>query len=550
MTGFQLTGLRLGRLAATAVAAGLMLWTAVSQGGLSDCVDAACRITSPDGSRGTGCVFEIQHGMVYVLTAAHVIGQSPSVECEFWSQGHQSQPLGGRVTARSAAADAAIITLPEAAFAGRLPAAIPLAPRGSTLRPGQTLASVGCANGGWSTAWKGHVLECRDDELRFVPVPANGRSGSALFDAESQQIVGVVRARTGDSSAGIATPLVAIYRAFDGPARGAAAPQGTAERGALQPVQCGPNGCPAGGVPAPNPGEHFALPYRQNVERQIDGLKNSSGPWPTLPPPPAAAPPPAPAAVPQGPDPATTQALGELGRAVDRNASDVQQLRDQVLPRAIDQAVRPLGERISAIDQTVKPLGEKISAIDSALKPLSEKLSAVDAAVQPLERIKERLDADIAGGGLRGKLAQHIEDLASGKLESNDPKLRLILITLIVVAVAGAAVFLVIRGHQAASSLSGIVTQAKAVVDAVAAKAPLLAPVATGLDSVGNLILKQLSSLQSQQAAPTAAPAAITVHAASTTPVAGTPAASAAAPAAASPAPAAPAAPAAPTAAH
>jgi hypothetical protein len=507
MTGFELSALRVCRTAATAVAAGLALWTAgISQGALSDCVDAACRITAPDGSRGTGCVFEIQHGVVYVLTAAHVVGQSPTVECEFWCQGHQSQPLAGRVTARSAAADAAIIALPDAAFAGRLPAAIPLAPRNCTLRPGQPLASVGCANGGWSTAWKGHLLDCRDDELRFVPVPANGRSGSALCDGDGQQIIGLVRARTGDDSAGIATPLTTIYRAFDSPARTAAGPQ----RGAPpQPVQCGPYGCPAGGAtPSPGPGEYHLLPFRQNLERQIDGLKNSGGPWPTLPSPPAAAPQPAPAVCPQGADPATVQALGDLGRAVQRNAGDIQQLHDEILPKAIDQAIKPLGEKVSAIDQAVKPLGEK--------------LSAVDAAVKPLERIKERLDADIAGGGLRGKLAQHIEDLASGTAESGDPKLRLILITLAVVGAAGAILFMIIRGHHAASSLAGVVTQAKAAVDAVAAKNPALLPVATGLDTVGNLILKQLSALQSQQPspAPAAAPVASPAPAAAPPPAA------------------------------
>ena len=507
MTGFKLSVLRVCRMAATAVAAGLALWTAgISRGAISDCVDATCRITAPDGSRGTGCVFEIQRGVVYVLTAAHVVGQSSAVECEFWCRGHQSQPLGGRVTARSAAADAAIIALPEAAFAGRLPAAIPLAPRNSTLHPGQPLTSVGCANGGWSTAWKGHLLDCRDDELRFVPVPANGRSGSALFDGDGQQIVGLVRARTGDDSAGIATPLSTIYRAFDSPARTAAGPEKIPDRGAPpQPVQCGPYGCPAGGAtPAPAPGEYHLLPFRQNLERQIDGLKSSGGPWPTLPSPPPAAPPPAPAVSPQGPDPATVQALGDLGRAVQRNAGDLQQLRDEILPKAIDQAIKPLGEKVSAIDQVVKPLGEK--------------LTAVDAAVKPLERIKERLDADIAGGGLRGKLAQHIEDLASGTPESGDSKLRLILITLAVVGAAGAILFLIIRSHQAASSLAGVVTQAKAAVDAVAAKNPLLAPVATGLDSVGNLILKQLSGLQSQQPSP--APAAAAAPVASPAPAA------------------------------
>ncbi|MGD0897653.1 MAG: trypsin-like peptidase domain-containing protein [Thermoguttaceae bacterium] len=495
MTGSKLAVSRVCWIAAIIAAMGLLFWTAgIARGGISECVDATCRVTAPDGGRGTGCVFEIQRGAVYVLTAAHVVGEAPSVECEFWRQGHQSQPLVGRVTARSTAADAAIVAVAEAAFAGRLPAAVPLAPRTSAVRPGQTLASVGCANGAWSTAWKGHALGCRDGELRFVPVPANGRSGSALFDAEGQEIIGLVQARTGDNSEGIAATVQSIYRAFDAPgsSRGFSAAKGPLPQ---KLVQCGPGGCPLGGATPGSPqgqGIYRLLPYRQNLDRQVEGLKNSGGPWPTLPLPPAAAPPPVPAA-PAGPDLSTVQALGELGRAAERNAGDLRQLRDEVLPRAIDQAVKPMAEKISAIDQTVKPMVEKISAID--------------AAVKPLEQIKDRLDADIAAGGLKGKLAQRIEDLASGKTETGDPHLRLILITLGVAGVAAAIAFKIIRDHQGTSALGSLVTHAKTAVDATAAKVPALAPAAAGLDAVGSLILNQLNALQSR-AAPVATPAA------------------------------------------
>jgi S1-C subfamily serine protease len=493
MTGSKLAVSRVGWIAALAAVLSLVVWTAgIARGAISECVDATCRITSPDGSRGTGCVFEIQGGVVYVLTVAHVVGDASSVVCEFWREGHQSQPLEGRVAARATAADVAVVAVPEAVFAGRLPAAVPLAPRHCAVRPGQTLASVGCANGAWSTAWKGHVLDCRGDELQFVPPPANGRSGSALFDADGQHILGLVRARTADSSTGIATPIETIYQALDAPASSTAklpdgVRAGTAgSAGPSQPVQCGPNGCPLGGpAPSPAPGYHL-LPYRQNLDHQIDGLKNPGGPWPTLPVPPAAVPQPVPAA-PLGPDPATAQALGELGRATERNAGEIRQLRDEALPKAIDQAIRPIGEKISAID----------------------------AAVQPLERIKTRLDEDIAAGGLKGRLAQHIEDLAEGKAESHDPKLRLILITMAIAGGVGLLIFLVVRQHQAAGSLAGVVTQAKAAVDAVAAKAPVLAPAATGLDAIGNLLLKQLAALQGQPAAAApAAPAAATAAAA------------------------------------
>ena len=191
-------------------------WGALApHGAISDGLEATCRITAPDGSCGTGCAFDRDNGRIYVLTAAHVVGDGSAVRCEFWKQGHQSQPLPGEVVARSKVADAAIVAVPETAFGGRLPTLIPLAPRDYIVRPGETLASVGCANGAWSTGWKGHALGYDGGDLRFVPTPANGRSGSAIFDAEGRRILGIVRARTGDNAEGIATSLQAIYQAFD-----------------------------------------------------------------------------------------------------------------------------------------------------------------------------------------------------------------------------------------------------------------------------------------------------------------------------------------------
>ena len=159
---------------------------------VENCIDATCRITTPDGARGSGCVFEISGGQVYVLTAAHVVDKHSAVACEFWREGHQSSPLAGRVLARldQPHIDAAIVAVDATLFGGRLPAVIPVAPRDTILAPGTTISSVGCARGSWSSGWKGHVLGYQGTDLAFVPAPADGRSGSAVFDAEGKQIVG------------------------------------------------------------------------------------------------------------------------------------------------------------------------------------------------------------------------------------------------------------------------------------------------------------------------------------------------------------------------
>jgi len=288
-------GLMVYWLVAVAAVALLTLWAArVSHGAMADCIDATCRITAPDGGRGTGCVFEISQGRVYVLTAAHVVGRAGAVQCEFWRHGHQSEPLPGVVIARADddQCDAAVVMLAESQFGGVLPTAVPLAPRDYVAGPGETITSVGCASGAWSTGWKGHVLGYQGSDLHFVPAPANGRSGSAVFDADGTKIIGLLRARTGDNAQGIATAVQNLYRAFDGKTGGGR--RDSASRSAALPgtsrAEASPVQCPGGNCPAPAP---YLLPYRYREQfrnQPQPGPPGSQVPqpsqpvWPTLPP--------------------------------------------------------------------------------------------------------------------------------------------------------------------------------------------------------------------------------------------------------------------------
>ncbi len=263
----------------------VLLWAAVvasaapAAAAISDCIDATCRITEPGGGRGTGCVFEIGQDRVYVLTAAHVVGKSQQVECDFWRAGHQSRPLIGQVVSRDEQADAAIVALGRGAFGAMLPPAIPVAHRGFLLRPGDAILSVGCAGGSWSTGFRGHVLGYQGMDLHFVPGPANGRSGSAIFDAAGEQIVGVLRARSIDDSRGIATSVQGLYRAFG--------VSGSASGKAPSAAAANSTQCPGGNCPVP---PHL-FPYRREMDqrlRKLEGQPPQASPWPTLPSPTAA----------------------------------------------------------------------------------------------------------------------------------------------------------------------------------------------------------------------------------------------------------------------
>lgn len=270
-----------------------------AEASLADCIDATCRISAPDGSRGTGCAFEKSQGYVFVLTAAHVVGGHGSVECEFWRQGHQSIPLTAKVIVRSQTIDAAVVSLPLSAFGGLAPTCVPIAPQDYRLAEGDTVTSVGCASGAWATGWKGHVLGYANLSLCFMPPPADGRSGSALFDARGEKIVGLIWGRQDEERRGYAVTVENLYRGLNFRQTGS----GWVHRPlplltVVEPSQCGPGGCTPGQL----------LPYRryqeqrqQDRDRRLDQLdldlrlRPGGGIWPTLPPqaqPPQTQPPP------------------------------------------------------------------------------------------------------------------------------------------------------------------------------------------------------------------------------------------------------------------
>ena len=255
---------------------------ATAKASLDDCVEATARITAADGSTGTGCVFLREQGKLYLLTNAHVAGTSVGdyVDVEFWKEGFPSQKILGRNVwvsyHESASRDIAIVEVEESALGGVLPGIVPIAADGSPQQY-ETITSVGCANGAWPTAWHGHV-EARVDELgsvvHFQPPPAGGRSGSAIFDAAGEKIIGLIAWRAADDSHGIAMTLDELHAALRGEPPAAIGHQRSAiskrvrlgewiggsrrlRRGGtgLATTECGPFGCfPRGGGGGQAPG--------------------------------------------------------------------------------------------------------------------------------------------------------------------------------------------------------------------------------------------------------------------------------------------------------
>ena len=249
------------------VIGGLLLLAALAtaaRGSLADCYDATCRISAGQGQQrnlGTGCAFNDARGHICVLTCAHLVEKYPTVLCEFFTGGHKSQPLAGRVIAKDTATDSAIVVIPRASFGGRLPTIIPLAPRDYMPKQSATLSSVGCPGASWATAWRGHCRGYFGHRMAFFPPPADGRSGSAIFDGEGTMIVALLFGRATDDSQGMATPVGLLDRVY-------------VNRVSWRPTQCAGRECQV-------------LPWNKKPPQQPQTINV----WPTAPQTPVDAPP-------------------------------------------------------------------------------------------------------------------------------------------------------------------------------------------------------------------------------------------------------------------
>jgi hypothetical protein len=389
----------------------LTLWAArVSQGAISDCIDATCRVTTAKGSTGTGCAFERNQGYLYVLTAAHVVENAQQVRCEFWHAGHQSAPITGKVISKSDRCDGAIIAIPEGSFEGVLPAVIPLAEPKDTVKAKGTITSVGCSQGAWSTSWKGHVLGYTGSDMIFIPPPCNGRSGSAVFDADGKKILGVIRARAADDSYGIATPVGLFYQAFSGKVN--ALPP-ISDKGRT-PVQCPGGNCPApqdqyasppgylGGL-LPSPFRKEQIEHDRQQDRRLGGLERV---WPTLPgiqAPEASKP-----SVDLGP---TNEKLDKLATLLSTYIEEQKKAKESTPPAPV-------------VDEAAKKTAEEAKAKAEAAQQEVQKASA--AAIAETKAVKEEVaerTSKLAGVldkilGDQNTLSQRIEDrLAKVKAE-------------------------------------------------------------------------------------------------------------------------------------
>lgn len=285
---------------------------------------ATCRLYQGGGA-GSGCCYHADARYLYVLTNAHVAGsRGAQVRAVFNAAGYESPAVAGRTIFASAAPlDVAVVAI-ERDRLRVLPPLVPLAPRDYTLPAGAPIASAGCQHAEWAKGFWGHATRVDAERFHFRPVAQRGQSGSAVFDAECQQIVGLVTWT--DDAEGIAQSIAQIHAALDAASASAATlppsaaprsvaltvarPAPLAELAPIQrppigrpspQVQCPPWGCPPAQPPSAQRPPAQPTPRDDNTAPPVAPDQNPYNPWDDLRPPVAPA---QPAPTPAEPSPA------------------------------------------------------------------------------------------------------------------------------------------------------------------------------------------------------------------------------------------------------
>ena len=167
---------------------------------------ATVRIFARDGSLGSGSVYSKTDSEVLILTNAHVAGGNrASVKVEFWYQGRLSKKVPGVVVksllSNRTDHDYAVVSIKAEDLGSYFDVLTPIPLAEAAFNPDfSKLFSAGCPQGTWQTHWIGHGTENLGQQaVKFVPMPANGRSGSAIYQVlENGGIVqvGVITYRT------------------------------------------------------------------------------------------------------------------------------------------------------------------------------------------------------------------------------------------------------------------------------------------------------------------------------------------------------------------
>jgi hypothetical protein len=228
----------------------ILLWLAgLCWAGQVECASATCRVIC-FGSMGSGVAITTgTDETIYVLTNRHVVGLvQRKASCEFFRGTPAETKAIGTVAAVSRSYDLATIAIPISQFSKGLPYTIPLALQSPSV--GDRVITHGFPHGRGPTAFQSIVKSYSGSTFTFDRAPAGGRSGSGIFDADANYVVGVLSHR--GVGWGMGQNLDAIYTFLAWPKTAstiecsdvdAAEEARIFRRYQSPPKQCPPGGC-------------------------------------------------------------------------------------------------------------------------------------------------------------------------------------------------------------------------------------------------------------------------------------------------------------------
>ena len=170
---------------------------------LNEILESTCRVKA-GSAYGSGTCFKHEGGKYYILTNAHVIGNSRTVSLEFFKNGHKTLPISATVVFKKLIArsdvDLAIVAVDGKYFGNYPPRVAKVAPRDAK-GDNSYMLSAGCPSARWASAWEGTIKEEKGGRIIFYPPPIGGQSGSGLYIVNNGNTVlkGVVTWRIGNS---------------------------------------------------------------------------------------------------------------------------------------------------------------------------------------------------------------------------------------------------------------------------------------------------------------------------------------------------------------
>jgi hypothetical protein len=156
-------------------------------------------------SCGTGVVYDETDKSYLILTAGHVVDvPGMKVEVRFYHTGEESHLMYGKsikaeYDESNHNKDLAIVELSKSQFKNYpKPKIVKLGDKNYKFKRKEKISSIGFPKCGWETAWLGkYTGHVNKNLIKFAPPPLKGRSGSAIFDSNFKNILGVITRNDG-----------------------------------------------------------------------------------------------------------------------------------------------------------------------------------------------------------------------------------------------------------------------------------------------------------------------------------------------------------------